>query len=117
MNNQRPSTGGILKKQKSKGSQRVSWGQAQIRLMGSNVDYKENLDSKESSFSFRDSLSQERISLENKMPEIPQSPLKENSEEIKAPPVEDMCQFSDMFVQSSNINTIVIPSEHNLELI
>lgn len=66
--------------------------------MGSNVDYKENLDSKESSFSFRDSLSQERISLENKMPEIEQTPIRESAEEVQAAPVEDMCQFSDMFV-------------------
>lgn len=60
--------------------------------MGTGLEYKENLESKESSFSFRDSLSQDRISLEKEFKV--HTPIKEEERQIN----EDTLQFSDMFV-------------------
>ena len=104
---------GIMKKGKEKDvkERKVSWGQAQTRLMGTGLEYKENIESRESSFSFRDSVSHDRLSLEQLQRSVVAETL------VKDVPTlpDDFCQFSDMFVQGSNVNTVVVPSEHNLD--
>jgi hypothetical protein len=69
-----------MKKDREKQNKRISWAQARVRLLGTDNEYKENIESIESSFTFRESLPMQidRTSMDVKS-DIIQAPVYQES--------------------------------------